>query len=83
LAVNYIVPKAFVLLNCDIGCELTIIDELQNITGVSYAQRIHGVYDVIAKLELSSQEELRKTILKIRRIDAIHSSLTLMVTTKD
>jgi hypothetical protein len=72
--------KAFVLLNCDGGSEDTIIDELLTINGVSDAHKTQGVYDIIIKLELGSQEELRKAILKIRRIDAVHSSLTLIVT---
>jgi hypothetical protein len=72
--------KAFVLLNCDIGSEDTVIDELLTFSGVSYAHKMQGVYDIIVKLDLNSQEELRSTIVKIRRIDAVHSSLTLMVT---
>jgi DNA-binding Lrp family transcriptional regulator len=71
--------KAFVLLNCDIGSQDTIIDELLTFKGVSYARKTHGVYDIIVKLELDSQEELRNTVVKIRRIDAVRSSLTLMV----
>jgi hypothetical protein len=72
--------KAFVLLNCDIGSEDTVIDELLTFNGVSSAHKTQGVYDMIVTLELSSQQELRNTIVKIRRIDAVHSSLTLMVT---
>jgi hypothetical protein len=74
------VSAAFVLLNCDVGFENAIVDELLTIKGVSYAYKTHGVYEIIAKIELGSQEELRTTIVKIRRIDAVHSSLTLMVT---
>jgi len=72
--------KAFVLLNCDIGSHDTIIDELLTFNGVSSAHKTQGVYDIIVKLDLDSREELRSTIVKIRRIDAVHSSLTLMVT---
>ena len=70
---------AFVLLNCDIGYEKPIIDELLTINGVSYAYKTHGVYDVIIKIKLGSDEELRNTIVKVRKIDAIRSSLTLKV----
>jgi DNA-binding Lrp family transcriptional regulator len=72
--------KAFVFLNCDIGSLDTIIDELLTMNGVSYAHRTQGVYDIIVKLESGSQEELRNIIVKMRRIDAVHSSLTLIVT---
>ena len=80
MATNYIMSKAFVLLNCDIGSHDTIIDELLTFNGVSSAHKTQGVYDIIVKLDLDSREELRSTIVKIRRIDAVHSSLTLMVT---
>jgi len=72
--------KAFVLLNCDIGSQDTMIDELLTFSGVSYVHKTRGVYDLIVKLESDSPQELRNTVVKIRRIDAVHSSLTLMVT---
>lgn len=80
LAINYIMSRAFVLLNCDLGSRDTIIDELLTFNGVSYADKTQGVYEIIALLELSTQQELRDTIVKIRRIDAVRSSMTLMVT---
>ena len=72
--------RAFVLLNCDLGTRDTIIDELLTFKGISYAHKTQGVYDIIATLELSTQQELRNTIVKIRRIDAVRTSMTLMVT---
>lgn len=72
--------RAFVLLNCDLGSRDTLIDELLTFNGVSYAHKTQGVYDIIATLELSTQQELRNTIVKIRRIDAVRTSMTLMVT---
>jgi DNA-binding Lrp family transcriptional regulator len=72
--------SAFVFLNSNIGDEKAIIDELLTTNGVSYAYRTSGVYDIILKLDLDSDEDLRSTIVKIRRIDAVRSSLTLVVT---
>jgi hypothetical protein len=71
---------AFILLNCDVGCEKAIIDELSTISGMSYAYKTRGAYDIIIKLELSSWNELRNTIVNIRKIDAVHATLTLTVT---
>lgn len=79
LATNYIMSKAFVLLNCDIRSQDMIIDELLTFNGVSSAHKTQGVYDIIVTLESSSRDELRSTIVKIRRIDAVRSSMTLMV----
>jgi len=72
--------KAFVLLNCDIRSQDMITDELLTFTGVSGAYKTQGVYDIIVTLESGSRDELRSTIVKIRRIDAVRSSMTLMVT---
>ena len=69
-------------MNCDIGSEKAIVDELLTINGVTFAYRTHGVYDMVIKLELPSQDELRNALIKIRKIDVVHSSLTLMVTEK-
>ena len=79
LATNYIMSKAFVLLNCDNRSQDMIIDELLTFNGVSSAHKTQGVYDIIVTLESSSRDELRNTIVKIRRIDAVRSSMTLMV----
>jgi len=49
--------NAFVLLNCDIGAEGAIINQMNTISGVSEAVRVSGVYDIVAKLSDESQRE--------------------------
>ena len=71
--------KAYVLANCEIGAEKQVIDELKITEGVKEVHGIMGVYDILAEVEVSSREELRKTIVwKIRKIQMIRSTLTLM-----
>jgi DNA-binding Lrp family transcriptional regulator len=71
--------KAFVLVNCEIGAEKQVIDELRTISGVKEAHGVMGAYDIMAEVESPSREELRKTIIwKIRKIQMIRSTLTLM-----
>ena len=71
--------SAFVLLNCDIGTELSIIDKLNKITGVSEAMRVSGIYDIVAKLSDQSKENVISLVKQIRAIDNIRSSLTMIV----
>ena len=71
---------AFVLLNCELGSEHTIIDEMKTITGVSEAVRVSGVYDIVAKVNDQSREYISKVVKKIRAIANIRSSLTMVVT---
>ena len=71
--------SAFVLLNCDIGAETEIVDEMSKIPGVSEAARVFGVYDIVAKISEESKESLVTLVKQIRAIENIRSSLTMVV----
>jgi len=75
---------AYVLISCDLGCEKAIIDELKQLTNVKEAHGILGAYDILAKVESDGVESLRDTITwKIRKLNRVSSTLTLMVTEKN
>jgi DNA-binding Lrp family transcriptional regulator len=70
---------AYVLINCELGSEQAIIDQIKPIDGVKEVKGVFGAYDIIAKVDTSSVERLREIITwKIRKIDKIRSTLTLM-----
>ena len=70
---------AYVLINCELGSEESIIQELKNLDGVIEVHGTFGAYDILAKIESSTTEDLRETITwKIRKIEQIRSTLTLM-----
>ncbi len=70
---------AYVLINCDLGCEKAIIDELKQLANIKEAHGILGAYDIIVKVESDSVETLRDTITwKIRKLNRVRSTLTLM-----
>ena len=70
---------AYVLINCELGSENTIIQQLNSIDGVKEAHGTFGAYDILAKIESPTVDVLRETITwKIRKIDQIRSTLTLM-----
>jgi DNA-binding Lrp family transcriptional regulator len=72
--------KGFVLLNCDLGAEEFIVDELRKISQVSQAYVTFGAYDVIAEINADSQEDFDETVsVKIRRLTRIVSTMTLNV----
>ena len=72
--------KGFVLLNCDLGAEEFIVEELKNISNVSQAYITFGAYDVIAEINADSQESFDETVsLKIRRLTRVMSTMTLNV----
>ena len=71
--------EAYVLINCEIGSEEKVIEELKTIDGVKEVHGTFGAYDILAKVESDQVEILRETITwKIRKIDKIRSTLTLM-----
>ena len=71
---------AYVLINCDLGSEATIIDELKHLDNVKEVHGVFGAYDIITKVESDSVENLRDTITwKIRKLNRVRSTLTLMI----
>ena len=68
------------MLNCDLGAEEFIVDELKKISNVSQAYITFGAYDVIAEINADSQEGFDETVsLKIRRLTRVVSTMTLNV----
>ncbi len=71
---------AFVLINAEIGAEAEVLSELKPIPEVREAHLVYGVYDIIAIVDTSTLQELKDTIgFKIRRLDKVHSTLTMIV----
>ena len=70
---------AYVLINCELGSEESIIQQLKELDSVVEVHGTFGAYDILAKIESSTVEVLRETITwKIRKIEQIRSTLTLM-----
>jgi len=71
--------KAYILINCEIGSEEEVITALKNVDSIKEVHGTFGAYDILAKIESPQVEDLRETITwKIRKIDKIRSTLTLM-----
>jgi DNA-binding Lrp family transcriptional regulator len=73
-------PRAFVLVNADLGYESTLASEMKNIPGVKEAYTIYGVYDILLKVEADSMDKLKEFIsTKIRRMMGVKSTLTMLI----
>jgi DNA-binding Lrp family transcriptional regulator len=70
--------NAFVLINCGLGSETRVIDEIRVLNYVEKVYRVYGVYDIIVKVAANDKEDLQRKILLLRRIDEIKSTLTLL-----
>ena len=71
--------KAYVLINCDLGSEDKVISDLRKLEHIKDAVGTFGAYDIVAKIEAETSEQLRETVTwKIRKMDKVRSTLTLM-----
>ena len=82
-------PIAYVLINSDLGTDVSIITKIKEIlAGRNDAQYeiqgVYGVYDIILKLSSTRSDVLRSIITnKIRKISNIQSTLTMTVIEKE
>jgi DNA-binding Lrp family transcriptional regulator len=73
-------PLAFVLINAEIGSESTVHETLTQISYVTEAYVVFGVYDIVAKVEADTMTRLKEVITyQIRRLDKVRSTLTMIV----
>ena len=71
-------PKAYVLMNCDLGSEKEVIASLKNIDGIKDAHGTLGLYDIVAKIESDTEEKIREiATITIRNMPKIRSTMTL------
>jgi len=74
------VEKGFVLINCDLGAEDYIIEELKLVPQVKSAYVTFGAYDIIAELQAPTLEDFDQTVAhKIRNLSRVVSTMTLKV----
>ena len=78
-------PTTYILINSDLGSDVEIIQKIKQIldkeNDIKYeVQGVYGVYDIIVKITADSMDLLRSIITnKIRKIDKVYSTLTMMV----
>lgn len=75
--------KGFILLNCDLGAEGYIVDELKHMQCISNAYLTFGAYDVIAEIETEDQSKFENAIAEIRKLSRVVSTMTLNVAVAD
>jgi len=69
----------FILLNCDLGAEEYVVEELKQMPDIKNAYLTFGAYDVIAEINSKNEAEFGKTIAAIRRLSRVESTMTLNV----
>lgn len=72
---------AYIMINCEVGFEESIIEQLKSIEGIKQVQGVLGNFDILARIEVSSIEALRELLTsKIRKIEKIRCTTTVICT---
>lgn len=70
---------AYVMLNCDLGAEAEVIEELQGIEQTVDVFETIGTHDVMVKIQAENFEKIREVISwNIQTIKKIRSTVTLI-----
>jgi DNA-binding Lrp family transcriptional regulator len=71
---------AYVLVQSTIGHEMEVLNNLLKLDLVKEAKGTFGYYDILAKIEATSEKEIEKIITKkIRKIKNVNTTTTLSV----
>ena len=74
----------YVLVNCDLGTEEYVIEELKRIPQIKKAYVTFGSYDIIAEIHAQTQDDFDKAVSHgIRNISRVISTMTLKVVTPE
>ena len=72
--------SAYILIQTEVGKAAQVASEVSSIEGVVSAEDVTGPYDVIARAEATSVDELGKMVVsRIQMIDGITRTLTCPV----
>jgi DNA-binding Lrp family transcriptional regulator len=70
--------KAYIMMNCKLGEEKEVIQELKKIVGIKEAHGTFGLYDIVAQIECTTDEKIQEIVTQqIRKISKIQTSMTL------
>ena len=72
--------QAYILIQTDVGKAASVASAIAGLEGVAMAEDVTGPYDVIARVEASTVDELGKLVIaKIQDVEGITRTLTCTV----
>lgn len=70
---------AYVLINCELGAEVDLIEKLRELEQVKDVFETIGTHDMMVKLEAENFEKIREIVSwNIQKLDKIRSIVTLI-----
>ncbi len=74
------VVQAYILIQTDVGQAAAVAEKIADIEGCVLAEDVTGPYDVIARVEAPTVDDLGKLVIaKIQDVDGITRTLTCTV----
>ena len=70
---------AFVMLNTVPNQIDRVLEKIREIEGVEEAYMLYGIHDIVAVVKVETNEDLKGIILRIRTVEHVLSTLSLMV----
>ena len=58
--------SAYIMINCELGSEDFVIEQLKSIPGIKEVQGVFGNYDILVKIQTQSIESLREISLSFK-----------------
>ncbi len=72
--------QAYILIQTEVGKSATVAEAIHEVPGVASAEDVTGPYDVIARVESNTVDELGKLVIaKIQDVAGITRTLTCTV----
>jgi DNA-binding Lrp family transcriptional regulator len=76
--------SGFVLIDCDFPFSENVIEELKKIPEIEEFYRVQSIYDIIAKVNADSEDQLNEIVTrKVREIEGIKNTLTMIILSKE
>ncbi len=72
--------SSFLLINCDFPFAQDVISELEKVPEIVDIYKLHGMYDIIARVESNNEQDLNEIVMvRVRKIEKIKSTLTMII----
>ncbi|HJU14729.1 MAG TPA: Lrp/AsnC ligand binding domain-containing protein [Candidatus Nitrosotalea sp.] len=69
----------YVAIHCTTGREVQTYEKILTTPHVKEASIVMGLYDIVCKIEASTSRDLERTVMQIRKIPHVHTTMTLLV----
>ena len=72
--------SAFLLINSEFLFTEEVMNKLKEIPEIVDIYRVQGLYDIIAKVKLNTEEELKELVSeRIRKVDKVTGTVTVII----